>query len=70
MIRKIDFSRTGDCRKVMNFLMSLDIPLCEEHTWLATDVINSLKLNYPHGVNPLDYVRIGLVLADMCNEKE
>ncbi len=72
MIRKVDFSRTGDCKKVLDFVFSLDFQMCDERERLATDSINTLKLNSsPQGPNPLDYVKIGLALADMCdNEKE
>ena len=70
MIKKVDFTRTGDCQLVLTFVNSLDKQICEEHKWLATDAINTLRLNSPHGVDPLGYVRIGLALADMCNEKE
>lgn len=72
MIKKVDFTRTGDCQKVLDFVLSLDCPMCDEQERLSTDAINTLKLNSsPQGPNPLDYVRIGLALADMCNnEKE
>ena len=26
MIKKVDFSRTGDCQKVLDFVLSLDCP--------------------------------------------
>ena len=27
MIKKVDFTRTGDCQKVMDFVLSLDTPM-------------------------------------------
>ena len=70
MIKKVDFTRTGDCQKVLNFVLSLNVPMCEEHQRLAADAINTLKLNNPQGVDALDYVRIGLALVAMHDEKE
>ena len=71
MIKKVDFSRTGDCQKVLNFVLSLDIPMCDEHERLATDAVNTLRLNStPQGPSPMDYVRIGLALVAMHDEKE
>ena len=67
MIKKVDFTRTGDCQLVLTFVNSLDKQICEENKWLATDAINTLQLNSPHGVNLLSYVQIGLALADMRN---
>ena len=67
MIKKVDFSRTGDCQKVLDFVLALDVPMCEEHQRLAVDAINTLKLNNPQGVDALDYVRIGLGLVAMYN---
>lgn len=67
MIKKIDFTRTGDCQKVMDFVQSLDVPMREDHQRLAADAINTLKLNNPQGVDALDYVRIGLGLVAMYN---
>ena len=65
MIRKIDFSRTGDCKKVMDFIMQLDRPLSEEHERLAVDVVNTLRLNTPTGPDALDLVRVGVALTSM-----
>ena len=65
MIRKIDFSRKGDCKKVMDFIMHLDRPLSEEHERLAVDVINTLRLNTPVGPDVLDLVRVGVALTSM-----
>ena len=71
MIKKVDFSRTGDCQKVLDFVLALDVPMGDEHERLATDAANTLKMNSgPQGVPSLDYVRIGLLLAAMIDKEE
>lgn len=71
MVKKVDFTRTGDCQKVLDFVLSLDCPMCDEQERLATDAVNTLRLNStPQGPSPMDYVRIGLALVAMHDEKE
>ena len=71
MIKKVDFSRTGDCSGVLNFVLSLDFPLCAEAENMAIDAVNTLRLNGgPQGPSPLECVRIGLALVAMHDEKE
>lgn len=71
MIKKVDFTRTGDCQKVLGFVLSLDCPMCDEQERLATDAVNTLRLNStPQGPSPMDYVRVGLALVAMYDEKE
>lgn len=71
MIKKVDFTRTGDCQKVLGFVLALDVPMGDEHERLATDAVNTLKMNSgPQGPNPLDLVRISLALVAMHDEKE
>lgn len=70
MIKKVDFTRTGDCQKVLDLVLSLDFPMCDEQEQLATDAVNTLRLNSsPQGPSLMDYVRVGLALVAMYDEK-
>lgn len=66
MNTKIDFTKTGDVKLVLDTLNALDSapPLTATQRALARDVLNSLALNSPnHSVSLLDAVRLGIMLA-------
>lgn len=66
MNTKIDFTKTGDVKLVLDTLNELDAAPAPTATQraLARDVLNSLALNSSsHGVSLLEAVRLGIMLA-------
>lgn len=67
MLKKVDFSRTGDVDKVLDTVKALgDAPeLDEDLVDLAVDILNTVKLNDPLGPSLLGAVRLGVMLASI-----
>ena len=66
MNTKVDFTRTGDVKAVLDTLNALESApaLTVRQKALARDVLNSLALNSPtHGASWMDAVRLGVMLA-------
>ena len=66
MNTKIDFTKTGDVKLVLDTLNAMDSApaLTATQRALARDVLNSLALNsLNHGVSLLEAVRLGIMLA-------
>ena len=69
MIKKVDFTRTNDCPRVLSFVAgALEADLPPDLEPLAVDAVNTLKLNNPVSVNQMDVLRLGYALASMKKE--
>ena len=67
MLKKVDFSRTGDVDKVLDTVKALGgaPELDEDLVDLAVDILNTVKLNDPLGPSLLGAVRLGVMLASI-----
>ena len=66
-MNKVDFTRTGDPQKVLDFIRSVDSKgkIMEDQERLATDAIKTIQLNSPHGITLMDAVQIGVALTKL-----
>ena len=70
MIRRVDFSRTGDPIKVIDTTMEYfnSAPIEAEMQDLATDVLATIKLADPMRPSGMDAVKLGWMLAQKAKK--
>ena len=70
MLKKVDFSRTGDPIKVIDTTMEYfnSTPMEAEMQDLATDVLATIKLADPMRPSGMDAVKLGWRLAQKAKE--
>ena len=70
MLKKVDFSRTGDPIKVIDTTMEYfnSTPMEAERQDLATDVLATIKLADPMRPSGMDAVKLGWMLAQKAKE--
>lgn len=70
MLKKVDFSRTGDPIKVIDITMEYfnSTPIETEMQDLATDVLATIKLADPMRSSGMDAVKLGWMLAQKAKE--
>lgn len=70
MIRRVDFSRTGDPIKVIDTTMEYfnSTPIETEMQDLVTDVLATIKLADPMRPSGMDAVKLGWMLAQKAKE--
>ena len=66
MIRRVDFSRTGDPMKVIDTTMEYfnSTPMEADMADLAADVLATIKLADPMRPSGMDAVKLGWMLAE------